>query len=49
MAKKILYIIIVAARFLTVREMNLALALKESHQSYSNLDLRPDDRFNNNI
>jgi ankyrin repeat domain-containing protein 50 len=31
MAKKILHIIVAAARPLTVREMNLALALKESH------------------
>jgi ankyrin repeat domain-containing protein 50 len=49
MAKKILHIVVAAARPLTVSEMNLALALKESHQSYSDLDLRPEDRFNNDI
>ena len=49
LAEKILHIIVAAARPLTVREMNLALSLKESHQSYGELDLRPEDRFDNDL
>jgi ankyrin repeat protein len=49
MAKKILHIVVAAARPLTLREMNLALALKESHRSYGDLDLRPEERFRNDV
>ncbi|RYO91810.1 hypothetical protein DL764_008235 [Monosporascus ibericus] len=44
-AKKILHIVVAAARPLTLREMNLALALRESDRSYPDLDLRPENRF----
>ncbi|GAB1313192.1 NACHT-NTPase sigma domain-containing protein [Madurella fahalii] len=45
MALKILHIIVAAARPLTVREMSLAFALKESHRTYNDLDLEPENRF----
>ncbi|KAI3318254.1 purine and uridine phosphorylase [Xylariaceae sp. AK1471] len=44
-AKKLLHIVVVAARPLTLSEMNLALALRESHRSYKDLDLRLEERF----
>ncbi|KAK6356069.1 hypothetical protein TWF718_000443 [Orbilia javanica] len=43
-AKKLLQIVIAAARPLTLEEMSLALALKDEHQSYRDLDLKP-ERF----
>jgi ankyrin repeat protein len=49
MAKKILHIVVAAARPLTLKEMNLALAIQESHQSYNDLDLRPEDRFSHDV
>jgi hypothetical protein len=48
-AKKILHIVVTAARPLTLREMNLALALKKTDQSYGDLDLRPEERFRNDV
>jgi len=48
-AKKLLHIVVAAARPLTLREMNLALALRESDRSYDDLDLRPEDRFPRDI
>ncbi|KAF3221101.1 hypothetical protein TWF106_006426 [Orbilia oligospora] len=44
-AKRLLQIVIAAQRPLTLQEMSLALALKDNHQSYSSLDLRPEERF----
>ncbi|KAL7896307.1 ankyrin repeat-containing domain protein [Trichoderma sp. SZMC 28014] len=45
-ARKALHIIVAAARPLTLKEMNFALALnKGGRQSYDELDLEPDDRF----
>ncbi|KAF3077805.1 hypothetical protein TWF706_004558 [Orbilia oligospora] len=44
-AKKLLHIVVAAARPLTLEEMNLALALRENHQSYSDLDLKSEERF----
>ncbi|KAE8139806.1 ankyrin repeat-containing domain protein [Aspergillus pseudotamarii] len=44
-ARKILHIVLGATRPLTLQEMNLALTLDETHRSYSDLDLRPQDRF----
>ncbi|KAL6886916.1 ankyrin repeat-containing domain protein [Trichoderma evansii] len=43
--KKALHIIVAAARPLTLREMNFALALDGGHKSYDDLGLLPDDRF----
>ncbi|RYP32081.1 hypothetical protein DL768_011152 [Monosporascus sp. mg162] len=48
-AKKILHIVVAAARPLTLREMNLALALRESDRSYPDLDLRPENRFSQDV
>ncbi|KAH7108965.1 hypothetical protein EDB81DRAFT_769315 [Dactylonectria macrodidyma] len=44
-AKKLLHIIVAAARPLTLVEMDLALALQENHKSYKDLDGRPEERF----
>ncbi|UKZ68657.1 uncharacterized protein TrAtP1_009679 [Trichoderma atroviride] len=45
-ARKALHIIVAAARPLTLKEMNFALALDNGHQrSYDALGLAPDDRF----
>jgi ankyrin repeat domain-containing protein 50 len=48
-AKKLLHIIVAAVRPLTLKEMSIALALRENHQSYGNLDLKSEDRFRENI
>ena len=48
-AKKLLHIIVAAVRPLTLKEMSLALALRENHQSYGDLDLKSEDRFRENI
>ncbi|KAG5788225.1 hypothetical protein H9Q69_012706 [Fusarium xylarioides] len=44
-AKKLLHIIVAAARPLTLAEMDLALALRQSHRSYKDVDDRPEERF----
>ncbi|KAH7124655.1 putative ankyrin repeat-containing protein, partial [Dactylonectria macrodidyma] len=44
-AKKLLHIIVAAARPLTLAEMDLALALQQNHRSYKDLDSRPEERF----
>ncbi|KAH7124341.1 ankyrin repeat-containing domain protein [Dactylonectria macrodidyma] len=44
-AKKLLHIVVAAARPLTLAEMDLALALQENHRSYKDLDGRPEARF----
>ncbi|KAH8123057.1 ankyrin repeat-containing domain protein [Trichoderma asperelloides] len=49
-ARKVLHIIVAAARPLTLREMNFALALdKGRHQSYDELCLLPEDRFRESL
>ncbi|KAF2477159.1 ankyrin, partial [Lindgomyces ingoldianus] len=48
-AQKLLYIVVAAARPLTLREMTLVLVLQESHQSYDDLNLRPEDRFREDV
>ena len=48
-AKRILHIVVAAARPLTLREMALAVTIRKNHQSYSDLDLKPQDRFRENI
>ncbi|KAJ2992155.1 hypothetical protein NUW58_g2262 [Xylaria curta] len=44
-ARKLLQIVIAAARPLTLYEMNLALALQESHRSHEGLNLASEERF----
>ncbi|PNP40737.1 hypothetical protein THARTR1_11239 [Trichoderma harzianum] len=48
-AKKLLHIVVAAARPLTLNEMNLALTLRSHHQSYSDLDLKSEERFRENL
>ena len=48
-ARKLLHIVLGATRPLTLQEMNLALTLNETHRSYSDLDLRSQDRFHEYI
>ncbi|KAB8246233.1 hypothetical protein BDV35DRAFT_405211 [Aspergillus flavus] len=48
-AKKLLHIIVGAARPLTVQEMGVALRLQESHRSYLDLDIIPEERFRDTI
>ncbi|RYP66586.1 hypothetical protein DL769_005993 [Monosporascus sp. CRB-8-3] len=44
-AKKLLHIIVAAARPLTLAEMDLALTLRQNHKSYEGLDRKPDERI----
>ncbi|CAH0041148.1 unnamed protein product [Clonostachys rhizophaga] len=44
-AKKLLHIIVAAARPLTLAEMNLALALRKNHRSYEDLEVMPETHF----
>ncbi|KAI1365712.1 hypothetical protein F5Y08DRAFT_327890 [Xylaria arbuscula] len=44
-ARKLLRIILVAARPLTVTEMNIAFTIREWHQSYIDLTPMPEERF----
>jgi hypothetical protein len=44
-AKRILHIVVAAARPLTLREMALAFTIQESHRSYNDVDLKSEDRF----
>ena len=48
-AKRILHIVVAAARPLTLREMALALTVRENHRSYNDLDLKSQDWFHENI
>ncbi|KAL9473864.1 hypothetical protein ACSS6W_008244 [Trichoderma asperelloides] len=48
-AKKLLHIVVAAARPLTLSEMNLALTLRSHHQSYDKLDLKSEERFRENV
>jgi ankyrin repeat domain-containing protein 50 len=48
-AKRILHIVVAAARPLTLREMALAVTIRENHRSYSDLDLRSQDWFHEDI
>jgi ankyrin repeat protein len=49
LARKLLCIIVAAARPLTVEEMNIALAIKDDSKSYEDLDLEPEHRFSRYI
>ena len=44
-AKKLLHIVVAASRPLTLAEMAVAMALRENHRSYQDLDLKLEDRF----
>ncbi|KAK1249819.1 hypothetical protein MKX08_009822 [Trichoderma sp. CBMAI-0020] len=44
-AKKILHIVVAAARPLSLEEMNLALALEKNHRSNNDIKLKPEERF----
>ncbi|KAG7404322.1 Ankyrin repeat domain-containing protein 50 [Fusarium oxysporum f. sp. rapae] len=44
-AKKLLHIVVAAARPLTLAEMDLALALRQRHRSYKDVDARPEERI----
>jgi len=48
-AKRILHIVVAATRPLTLGEMALALTIRENHRSYSDLDLKSQDWFRENI
>ncbi len=48
-AKKILHIIVAAHRPLSLREMNIALAVEESTRSYDDLDLEPEELFRTTV
>ncbi|KAM6483960.1 ankyrin repeat-containing domain protein [Trichoderma sp. SZMC 28011] len=48
-AKKLLHIVVAAARPLTLNEMNLALTLRNDHRAYSDLDLKSEERFREDV
>jgi ankyrin repeat protein len=48
-AKRLLHIVVASTRPLSLKEIALALSVKENHQSYSDLELEPEDRFRNTI
>ena len=48
-AKRLLHIVVAAERPLSLKEMALALAIKESHQTYADLKLKPEGRFRKTV
>ena len=48
-AEKLLHITIAATRPLTLREMNIALAIEDYHECYEDLDLEKETRFKSSI
>ncbi|KAN0067464.1 hypothetical protein V8E54_014333 [Elaphomyces granulatus] len=48
-AKRLLHIIVAAERPLTLKEMDVALALRENHRSYGDFDFRSEERFRENV
>jgi ankyrin repeat domain-containing protein 50 len=48
-ARRLLHIVIASTRPLSLKEMALALAIKENHQSYSDLELELEGRFRNTV
>lgn len=48
-ARKLLHIVVAAARPLTLQEMALALAIQPHHRSFGDLKLGPEDRIRHNI
>jgi ankyrin repeat protein len=49
LAMKLLHIIVVADRPLSLKEMNVALSIKEDTRSYEDLDLENDDSFRKTV
>ncbi|KIW89155.1 uncharacterized protein Z519_10007 [Cladophialophora bantiana CBS 173.52] len=48
-AKRILHIVVAAARPSSLGEMGLALAIRENHKGYGDLDLEPEGRFRSTV
>ncbi|KAI2782934.1 hypothetical protein F4815DRAFT_442922 [Daldinia loculata] len=48
-ARRLLHIVVAAERPLSLQEMAIALAIKEEHESYSELELEPENRFRNTV
>jgi hypothetical protein len=48
-ARKLLHIIVAATRPLTLKEMNIALAIDDHHRSYEDLDLKNEARFESDL
>ncbi|KAK9443772.1 ankyrin repeat-containing protein [Metarhizium brunneum] len=48
-AKKLLHIVVAAARPLTLAEMDLAMTIQEGHKSYKKLGSRPEDFFKEHV
>ena len=48
-AKRLLHIVVAAARPLTLKEMALASTIRKKHRSYNNLDLGSESRFRETI
>lgn len=48
-AKRILLIIVIAALPLNVREMAVAIAIREDHRSYSDFDLKSEDQYSESL
>ncbi|KAK2813151.1 hypothetical protein FQN50_000828 [Emmonsiellopsis sp. PD_5] len=46
---RLLHIIVAATRPLTLEEMNVALSIRENHQSYDDLNLKSEERFHETI
>ncbi|KAH8696324.1 hypothetical protein BGW36DRAFT_428337 [Talaromyces proteolyticus] len=44
-AKRLLHVVVAAGRPLTLKEMNVALALREGHRSFNDLQLKSEERF----
>ncbi|KAI0144132.1 hypothetical protein F4776DRAFT_661226 [Hypoxylon sp. NC0597] len=48
-AKRLLHIVVAAERPLSLKEMALALAIRENHQTYANLRLQGEDQFRRTV
>jgi ankyrin repeat domain-containing protein 50 len=48
-ARRLLHIIVVVARPLSLQEMVIALAIKENHRLYGDLEFEPEGRFRNTV
>ena len=47
--RKLLHIVVAATNPLTLTEMNIALAIKDNHKSYEDLDLESESRFEHTL
>ncbi|KAI0851851.1 hypothetical protein F5Y00DRAFT_274688 [Daldinia vernicosa] len=48
-ARRLLHIVVAAERPLSLQEMAIALAIREEHESYSELELEPENRFRDTV